>query len=114
MTQPPTTPAIEAAYELFNSPQCDTCAKFEQRIQQAISAATEKLTKENEAFRRYLERAGWGPCNIPACNCPNWHKLRESADEREMFSQIQTLTARVRELESDLRFYKKPSTEDYD
>lgn len=46
-----------------------------------------KCVAEIERLKVYLKRAGWGPCNIPACNCDGWHHLRESEEEIEAYKQ---------------------------
>lgn len=55
----------------------------------------EKYSKEADAqiikLRGYLEDAGWGECNIPACNCNGWHKLRQSREERELTAELDRL-----------------------
>jgi hypothetical protein len=58
--------------------------------------------KEIGRLKSYLERAGWGECNIPACNCSGWHQLRSSREEMEMAKLISNLEQRLREAEARL------------
>ncbi len=67
----------------------------------------EKLKTENEKLRGFLERAGWGPCNIPACNCPGWHKIRLSRDEQEEFSKNLSIRIALRTLYNEVADYIK-------
>lgn len=54
---------------------------------------------ETDKLRGYLNRAGWGECNIPACNCNGWHQVRPSWTEGELESERDQLIARIAELE---------------
>lgn len=44
----------------------------------------QELEAQLNKLKSCLERAGWGPCNIPACNCNGWHHLRESVEEHDL------------------------------
>jgi hypothetical protein len=82
--------------------------------------------KELAGLSGYLERAGWGRCDIPACNCGGYHKLRESKDERELreakdaelaelradsVAKIQSLHDAIMEKDAEIREIKQ--SEDY-
>jgi hypothetical protein len=47
--------------------------------------------KKLKLLREYLELAGWGPCNIPACNCNGWHQLRSTQLEKELTAELASL-----------------------
>lgn len=47
------------------------------------------LWQENAKLREALERAGWGLCDIPACNCGGWHQMRPSRMESELQSRCE-------------------------
>lgn len=54
------------------------------KVAKPLTAQLVAANAEIERLSGYLERAGWGRCDIPACNCGGYHKLRESKDEREL------------------------------
>ena len=48
--------------------------------------------EDNRTLRAYLEWAGWGPCNS-SCACGEWHKVRDSREERELYAENRRLRA---------------------
>lgn len=51
----------------------------------------ESREREIERLKVYLDRAGWGPCNFPACNCNRWHLLRPFEQEWKQASELDSL-----------------------
>ncbi len=71
---------------------------------EALSGAVQERDEalnENRKLRNYLEDAGWGRCDIPACNCNGWHHLRDSVEERKLKQQLEDDTRQLREALGD-------------
>lgn len=45
---------------------------------------------ELEARRRLMDREGYSPCNIAACNCGSWHR-NQTHKERRLVDLVETL-----------------------
>src|SRR6185503_6290722 len=97
MTQPPTTPApMVVSDEVRKAAPIFACRNFRDNPLDRIVVEEElqKLTKENESFRKWLssdlcpKHQTPDPLNCPACN-----------NVKSLTSANETLTARVRELE---------------
>jgi hypothetical protein len=85
--------------------RCDPAGELKAKI--LAEDERDSLRAENERLRGYLERAGWGPCNIPACNCNGWHQLRETRDERELKAESDSLRTRIAELEEAMQIARE-------
>lgn len=79
---------------------------------QDAADAIEKLSAEVERRADFMARAGYRPCDIPACNCDSWHgghaneRLRELRDELDtngttILGAVQKLKAEVERLKQE-------------
>jgi len=77
--------------DTYESAATKALAERDKAKQAAALALDIYRTYARQELLGYLEQAGWGPCDIAACNCGGWHKLRESQDERALRAEVARL-----------------------